>query len=121
MEHHKNGLQKITDLHSSFMSMTYPLIHPYDEDGHRLGIHLVSQSQKTHTRENLTMRHFYGYRIQHLNESHTLLQGARLLQQYIVDGYMATEEERFRYIRNNQAKLKADLFGGLIDAVVPRD
>lgn len=27
--HHKNGLQRITDLHPSFMSLTYPLIHPY--------------------------------------------------------------------------------------------
>ena len=28
VEHRKNGLQRITDLHPSFMSMTYPLIHP---------------------------------------------------------------------------------------------
>ncbi|XP_075088408.1 uncharacterized protein LOC142170407 [Nicotiana tabacum] len=38
VEHRKKGLQRITDLHPSFMSMTYPLIHPYGEDGYRLGI-----------------------------------------------------------------------------------
>ena len=38
VEHIKNGLHRITDLHQSFMSMTYPLIHPYGEDGYRLGI-----------------------------------------------------------------------------------
>ena len=32
VEHRTNGLQRITDLHPSFMSMTYPLIHPYGED-----------------------------------------------------------------------------------------
>ena len=32
VEHRKNGIQRISDLHPSFMSMTYPLIHPYGED-----------------------------------------------------------------------------------------
>uniref|UniRef100_A0A3Q7IID8 Helitron helicase-like domain-containing protein n=1 Tax=Solanum lycopersicum TaxID=4081 RepID=A0A3Q7IID8_SOLLC len=122
VEHRKNGLQRITDLHPSFMSMTFPLIHPYGEDEYRLGIQLVSQSQKTYTREHMTMRQYYGYRIQQrLNEGRTLIQAGRLLQQYIVDGYMAIEEEQFRYIRNNQPKLRADLFGGLMDVVVRGD
>ena len=30
VEHRKNGLQIITDLHPSFMAMNYPLIHPYE-------------------------------------------------------------------------------------------
>ena len=34
---------------------------------------------------------------------------------------MAIEEEQFRYIRNNQPKLRADLFGGLMDVVVRGD
>ncbi|XP_049387184.1 uncharacterized protein LOC125851434 [Solanum stenotomum] len=122
VDHRKNGLQRITDLHPCFMSMNYPLIHPYGEDGYRLGIPLDSASQKTYTRTNLTMRQFYGYRIQQrLNEGHTLLQAGRLFQQYIVDGYMAIEEERFRYIRKNQQKLRSDLYGGLMDAIVRGD
>ncbi|KAH0713702.1 hypothetical protein KY289_009661 [Solanum tuberosum] len=122
VEHPKNGLQRITDLHPSFMSMNYPLIHPYGEDGYRHGIPLDSESKKTYTRTNLTMRQFYGYRIQqYLNEGHTLLQAGRLLQQYIVDGYMAIEEERFRYIRKNQQKLRSDLYGGLMDTIVRGD
>ena len=32
VEHRKNGLQRITDLHPSFMDMNYPSIHPYGED-----------------------------------------------------------------------------------------
>ena len=70
----------------------------------------------------MTMRQYYGYRIQQrLNEGRTLIQAGRLLQQYIEDGYMAIEEEQFRYIRNNQPKLRADLFGGLMDVVVRGD
>ena len=44
VEHRIKGLKKITDLHPSFMSMTYPLIHPYGEDGYRLGILLRKNS-----------------------------------------------------------------------------
>lgn len=33
----RKGLTKITDLHPKFMAMTYPLIHPYGEDGYRVG------------------------------------------------------------------------------------
>nr|XP_009789935.1 PREDICTED: uncharacterized protein LOC104237479 [Nicotiana sylvestris] len=122
VEHRKNRHQRITDLHPSFMSMTYPLIHPYGEDGYRLGILLTDVINKTFAREQLTMRQFYCFRIQQrLNEAHTLLQAGRLLQQYAVDGYMAIEEERFRYIRNNKKKLRADLFSGLMDAIVRGD
>ena len=42
------------------------------------------------------MRQYYCFRKQQrLNERHTVLQAGRLLQQYIVDGYMEIEEERF--------------------------
>ncbi|XP_075076823.1 uncharacterized protein LOC142163436 [Nicotiana tabacum] len=86
VEHRKNGLQRITDLHPSFMSMTYLLIHPYGEDGYRFGILLTDVINKTFAREKLTMRQFYCFRIhQRLNEAHTLLQAGRLLQQYAVD------------------------------------
>lgn len=62
------------------------------------------------------MKQFYAYRLQQrLNEGHTLLQASKLPQQHIVHGYMTIEEERFRYIRNNQPKLKVDLFGGLMN------
>lgn len=122
VEHQKNGLQRITNLHPSFMSMSYPLIHPYGEDEYRLGIRLVDVRNKAFTRNELTMRQFYFFRIQQrCNEGHTLLQAGRLLQQYIVDAYMAIEEERFRYIHNNQKKLRANLFGGLMDVVVRGD
>ena len=104
------------------MSMTYPLIHPYGEDGYRVGINLGDVINKTYKRQKLTMRDFYCFRIQQrLNEGKTLLLAGRLLQQYIVDGYLAIEEERFHYIWNNQPKLRADLYSGLMDAILRGD
>ena len=118
VEHRTNGLQRITDLHPSFMSMTYPLIHPYGEDGYRIDILLRDLTKTSFKRQKLTMRQHYCFRLQQrLNEGHTLLQAGRLLQQYIVDSYMAIEEERFRWIRNNKKKLRSDLYSGLMDVV----
>lgn len=118
IEHRTKGLRRITDLHPSFMPMTYPLIYPYGEDGYRPDISLRDITDSPFKRQKLTMRQYYCFRLQQrLNEGHTLLQAGRLFQQYIVDCYMAIEEERFRWIRNNQQKLRSDLFSGLMDAV----
>ncbi|XP_060969574.1 uncharacterized protein LOC133036831 [Cannabis sativa] len=118
VEHRTNGLQRITDLHPSFMPMTYPLIHPYGEDGYRLRIPFRGELENESDTKKLTMRQYYCFRLQQrLNEGHSLLQAGRLLQQYIVDCYMAIEEERFRWIRNNQKQLRSELYSGLMDVV----
>lgn len=36
--HNKEGLQRISALHPSFMAMRYPLLFPYGEDGYKLEI-----------------------------------------------------------------------------------
>ncbi|KAH9698190.1 ATP-dependent DNA helicase [Citrus sinensis] len=118
IEHRTKGLRRFTDLHPSFMPMTYPLIYPYGEDGYRPDISLRDITDSPFKRQKLTMRQYYCFRLQQrLNEGHTLLQAGRLFQQYIVDCYMAIEKERFRWIRNNQQKLRSDLFSSLMDAV----
>ena len=100
------------------MPMTYPLIYPYGQDGYRPDISLRDVTYSPFKRQKLTMRQYYCFRLQQrLNEGHTLLQAGRLFQQYIVNCYMAIEEERFRWIRNNQQKLRLDIFFGLMDAV----
>ncbi|KAH9668825.1 ATP-dependent DNA helicase [Citrus sinensis] len=96
IEHRTKGLRRITDLHPSFMPMTYPLIYPYGEDGYRPDISLRDITDSPFKRQKLTMRQYYCFRLQQrLNEGHTLLQAGRLFQQYIVDCYLAIEEERF--------------------------
>uniref|UniRef100_A0A803NJP1 ATP-dependent DNA helicase n=1 Tax=Cannabis sativa TaxID=3483 RepID=A0A803NJP1_CANSA len=100
------------------MSMTYPLIHPYGEDGYRLRIPFRGVTEITPETKQLTMLQYYSFRFQQrLNEGHTLLRAGRLLQQYIVDSYMAIEEERFHYVRKYQNKLRTHLYSGLMDAI----
>ncbi|KVI00875.1 Helitron helicase-like domain-containing protein, partial [Cynara cardunculus var. scolymus] len=117
VEHRTTRFQRITDLHPSFMSMTYPLIHPYDEDEFRQNILLQNMDGSSSKRQFVTIRQYYCFRLQQRsNEGHTLLRAGRLLQQYIVDAYM-TIKGRFRWIRNNQDQLRTNLFFGLMDAI----
>ncbi|KVI04654.1 hypothetical protein Ccrd_017025 [Cynara cardunculus var. scolymus] len=56
VEHRTTELQRITDLHPSFMSMTYPLIHPYGEDGFKQNILLQNMDGSSSKRQFVTMR-----------------------------------------------------------------
>ncbi|KAI9082966.1 hypothetical protein K1719_035109 [Acacia pycnantha] len=46
-----------------------------------------------------------------------ILQGQKLLQQFVVDGYSMVESDRLAYIRKHQKELRVDLYSGLSDAV----
>ncbi|CAK9866096.1 unnamed protein product [Sphagnum jensenii] len=54
----------------------------------------------------------YSFRIQDINGI-ALLWGDQLRQQYIVDAYVAVEQNCLRYLHLNQRKLRADLYQGL--------
>jgi hypothetical protein len=71
-----------------------------------------SELQRKHC--NVIMAEFYGYRFQHRNtDGIALLRGDRLRHQYIVDAYVAIEENCLKYLRLNKKKLRADLYQGL--------
>ncbi|KAK1349777.1 hypothetical protein POM88_054784 [Heracleum sosnowskyi] len=48
------GITHIDELHPSYMSMTYPLIHPFGEDGYRLGIALVDKGSQPSKRQGIS-------------------------------------------------------------------
>lgn len=47
-------------------------------------------------------------------ERDRLLHLGRLLQQFFVDAHVAIEKERFQWIRNNQKKLRAEMYKGFM-------
>ncbi|XP_077251766.1 uncharacterized protein LOC143890990 [Tasmannia lanceolata] len=111
VEHISDGLQCISDLNPSFMAMEYPILFPYGEDGYHLGIpYKCNEGRRQTKRHCVTMREYYAYRIQQReNESQTIICGRLLFQQFLVDAYTTIEEERLRWIRNNQPQLRAEL------------
>uniref|UniRef100_A0A0R0KEV8 ATP-dependent DNA helicase n=1 Tax=Glycine max TaxID=3847 RepID=A0A0R0KEV8_SOYBN len=112
----QNGeLQRIHELHPSYLSLQYPLLFPYGEDGYKADIlHRSTSSSKKRKRNRLTMRECFAYRLQFKsNEAQTLLHSRKLFQQFIVEGYTMVESIRLSYIRNNQKKLRVDKYCSL--------
>jgi hypothetical protein len=65
VDYKEGGLQRINELHPSFMSLQYPLLFPYGEDGYRFGILRKNANENGHnTDKYVTMREFYAYRLQ---------------------------------------------------------
>uniref|UniRef100_A0A0R0JM12 ATP-dependent DNA helicase n=1 Tax=Glycine max TaxID=3847 RepID=A0A0R0JM12_SOYBN len=62
----QNGeLQRIHELHPSYLPLQYPLLFPYGEDGYRADIlHRSTSSSKKRKRNRLTMREWFAYRLQ---------------------------------------------------------
>lgn len=123
VEHRRNGLQRISELHPSYMAMQYPLLFPYGEDGFHENIpYFINVGRRKTGRKHITMREYYSYSIQQRKQQiPSLLYGGRLFQQYLVDAYTAIEESRLLWIRSNQRELRADLYKNVTDAIVRGD
>lgn len=123
VDHKRDGLQRISELHPSYMAMQYPLLFPYGEDGFHENIPFIMNIGKRKTaRKHITMREFYSYTIQQRTTMiPALLYGGRLFQQYLVDAYTAIEEQRLIWIRYNQRQLRAELYKNVCDAIVRGD
>ncbi|KAL3037718.1 hypothetical protein AAZX31_01G086000 [Glycine max] len=83
----QNGeLQRIHELHPSYLPLQYPILFPYGEDGYRAYIlHRSTSSSKKRKQNRLTMREWFAYRLQ----------------------------SKLSYIRNNQKKLRVDKYCSL--------
>ncbi|KAK9689053.1 hypothetical protein RND81_09G031800 [Saponaria officinalis] len=118
-------LQRISELHPSYLALQYPLLFPYGEDGFRLGImhrdrRAVSSITSSNPHNKLTLREFFAFRIQDRApdlEPPTILQAGRLFQQFCVDGYTMVESQRLSYLRFNQRKLRSEKYKNLTNAV----
>ena len=115
IENRSKTLQRITKLHPSYMSLQYPLLFPYGEDGYRIDLRDTSNSTNRKISTNrISMRTFYCYQLQQCcTEGNTLLKSSRLFQQYIVDAYAVIEEDRLEYIRKNQNNLRFEIYQGI--------
>ena len=66
----------------------------------------------------VTVCDYYCYKFQmRHNIFNPILFGKRLYQQFAVDTYVKIESSRLDYIRNNQDRIRADLYQGLVDSL----
>jgi len=75
---------------------------------------------KRKPRTTLSQLEYYAYRLHQCKEeteSDHIFRSKGLLQQYIVDAWAQTDQSRLNWLKNNQDKLRADVYQGLVDAV----
>ncbi|XP_052626906.1 uncharacterized protein LOC111886193 [Lactuca sativa] len=109
----KNGcLQRISELHPSYLPLQYPLLFPYGDDGYSVDILHRGVSYTTDsTRAKCTMREYFSYRIQDRDHSFSLiLNSRRLFQQFLLDAYTMMETERMYNIRRQQLVLRCNSY-----------
>ncbi|KAG0560756.1 hypothetical protein KC19_9G010700 [Ceratodon purpureus] len=105
-------LEHVNECHPAYLPLHYVLLFPFGELGWHEGL--------THSNGEgrLTQREYFAFRLFPQNsEFSTILCGGKLFQQFIVDAWAATEQNRLNYIRMNQSDLRADLYQGLADAL----
>ncbi|KAG0574270.1 hypothetical protein KC19_VG249600 [Ceratodon purpureus] len=105
-------LERINECHPAYLPLHYVLLFPFGELGWHEGL--------THSNGEgrLTQREYFAFRLFPQNsEFSTILCGGKLFQQFIVDAWAATEQNRLNYIQMNQSDLCADLYQGLPDAL----
>ncbi|XP_071740486.1 uncharacterized protein [Rutidosis leptorrhynchoides] len=100
-------LQRISELHPSYLSLQYPMLFPLGQDGYRRGIKHRNVDNNATGHTGLTFREFFAYHIQDRLYTPSLMHLAKkLYQQFLVDAYTMIESERLSYIRFQQKKLR---------------
>jgi hypothetical protein len=102
------------------MSLQYPLLFPFGEEGWTPELELLNDTSKDNRR--LSMNMFYSFQIHDRPVVYTLLlQVGRLFQQYLVDAYISIEHNRLDYILLNQSALRTNFLSGIHDAIARGD
>ncbi|GJZ61535.1 DNA helicase [Tanacetum coccineum] len=110
--------QRVNKLHSSYMSLQFPLLFPYGEDGYSKDLKLVGGAGTSTSRKRLTMMAYYAYFIHDRANSYNYLsRTGRLFQQYIVTAFCAIEQNRIDYIREHQNDIRNEYLSGIYDAI----
>ncbi|KAG2738560.1 hypothetical protein P692DRAFT_20676686, partial [Suillus brevipes Sb2] len=119
--HRRAGpLQRIHDGHRSYVCLHYVLFFPHGEDGWHWDLKM-HQPDKANPKR-LSQARYYAYRLfDREAEFSTILRGATLFQQFLVDVWASTDQNRLNYIRQNQGTIRASVYSGLQDAAAAAD
>ncbi|XP_047978732.1 uncharacterized protein LOC125220620 [Salvia hispanica] len=120
VEKQSGNLQRISELHPSYLALQYPLLFPYGEDGYTEFIGFSDSSTSSSTnRKRVSPKEFFSYRMHdRVAECSIILYAKRLFQQFIVDAYTMIESGRLTFVRTQQKKLRAEIYSGLEEAVL---
>lgn len=108
-------LQRMDELHLSYLVYQYPLIFSYGEDGYMNNIlHKYKTEHLVPRKNRQIIKDLLSFRLQERNnEAKTLLFFFKIFQQFLVDGYAMMESERLIWLMKNQSKLRVRKYKNL--------
>ncbi|GJZ46101.1 DNA helicase [Tanacetum coccineum] len=110
--------RRVNKLHASYMSLQFPLLFIYGEDGYSKDLKMVGSFGSSSKDKRLTMLAYYSYYLHdRANRYNYLSRTGKLFQQYVVTAFCAIEQNRIDYIREHQNDIRNDYLSGLYDAI----
>ncbi|KAF7150782.1 hypothetical protein RHSIM_Rhsim02G0030300 [Rhododendron simsii] len=111
-----NGLMRVNECHPAYLPLHYVLLFPRGELGWEPEMRHWDVRSKQYTDNRLTQMEFYSFHLFQRNlEYSTILRGGKLFQEFIVDAWAATEQNRLNFHRLNQGKIRSELYQDLAD------
>ena len=108
------GVLRLNELNGAYDSLHYVLMFPYGQPGYQLKINYRANQENKY----VTPMEFYSYMLMtRIDEGQWIQRYGRIFQQYITDMYAKVENQRLLYIRNNQKKIRSELYSGLQDVI----
>ncbi|PWA91073.1 hypothetical protein CTI12_AA092750 [Artemisia annua] len=121
VEYRDRGPHRINKLHSSYMSLQFPLLFVYGQPGYNTDLTLRELDPKK-KRKKMTMNAYYTYQLhERFGEYGLLFRSGRLFQQYAVSVYCTLEQERLDFIRRKQNAIRSECLAGIYDAMSKGD
>jgi hypothetical protein len=109
-------LQRINEGHAAYTPLHYVLLFPYGESGWYHGFSVSGNPRR------ITLLQHTAYRLHpRPNEFSTILRACRLFQTYLVDMFACIDQERLRFIRTQQPRLRVTMLNGIEDALSNND
>ena len=97
-----NELIRISECHPAYLPLHYVLLFPYGELGWEPQLKQWDVLRGQPTNDHLTQLQFYSYRLfEWSTEYSTILRAGKLFQEFLVDAWASTEQNRLNYNRLN--------------------
>uniref|UniRef100_A0A7N0TYR9 ATP-dependent DNA helicase n=1 Tax=Kalanchoe fedtschenkoi TaxID=63787 RepID=A0A7N0TYR9_KALFE len=111
-------LQRISALHSAYTPLHYVLLFPDGRQGWTPTMPLRGFEKILSVgRADQSASLYYSYMLHPRAPGEHLFLSGRLLQQYVVDAWACTEQNRLQYIAEHQGDLRCELYSGVMDAI----
>ncbi|XP_058217651.1 uncharacterized protein LOC131328777 isoform X1 [Rhododendron vialii] len=106
-----NGLMRINECHPAYLPLHYVLLFLYGEFGWEPEMKKWDTRTNQLSSDRLTQLQFYSYRLfERPKEYSTILRSGKLFQEFLVDAWAATEQNRLTYYKLNQDKFCTALY-----------